>query len=124
MNNNNLGDNEVSRYGSGALGGSYQTEEEHQQLIMNRQDEALDELAKALERVKPVTHQIHNEIDSQIELISDLDDHVTRNQGAMSNLHRQTKVLSQQIKKNRVCCTMITLVIAIVILLFIIFYVV
>ena len=75
-----------------------------QQQIMLEQDESLDRLSESIGRQRELSIQIGDELDSQGELLEDIDGMVDRSRGRLDGARRRLNRFSRKAKDNGIIC--------------------
>ncbi|KAK6331718.1 hypothetical protein TWF718_002263 [Orbilia javanica] len=88
----------------------------HQQ-IMEEQDDTLDRLSESISRQRELSIQIGDELDSQGELLDDLDDGVDRAQRRMTGARKRLDTFARKAKDNGSMVTIVVLIIVLVLLI-------
>ena len=71
-----------------------------QQQIMLEQDESLDRLSESIGRQRELSIQIGDELDSQGELLGDLDERLDRSRSRLDGANRRLNRFSKKAKEN------------------------
>lgn len=92
----------------------------HHQQILSEQDAQLDQLGESIGRQHHMSIQIGDELEGQIALLDDVDEHVDRHQGRLNNARRRLDKIRRKAGDNWSMMTIIGLIIVLVILIVII----
>ncbi|EWC47963.1 hypothetical protein DRE_02845 [Drechslerella stenobrocha 248] len=87
------------------------------QRVMEEQDDTLDHLSRSISRQRELSIQIGDELDSQGDLLDDLDDGVERAQRRMTGARKRLDTFARKAKDNG---SMITIAVLIVVLILLI----
>ncbi|KAK6524557.1 hypothetical protein TWF281_011462 [Arthrobotrys megalospora] len=87
------------------------------QRIMGEQDETLDRLSESITRQRELSIQIGDELDSQGELLDDLDDGVDRAQRRITGARKRLDTFARKAKDNGSMITIVVLIIVLVLLI-------
>ncbi|KAJ6263797.1 hypothetical protein Dda_2369 [Drechslerella dactyloides] len=87
------------------------------QRIMNDQDDTLDRLSESIGRQRELSIQIGDELDSQGELLDDLDDGVDRAQRRMTGARKRLDTFARKARDNGSMITIVVLIIVLVLLI-------
>ncbi|EED13080.1 SNARE complex subunit (Syn8), putative [Talaromyces stipitatus ATCC 10500] len=89
----------------------------HHQQILSEQDAQLDSLGESIGRQHQLSIQIGDELEGQIALLDDVDEHVDRHQGRLNNARRRLDKIRRKAGDNWSMMTIIGLIIVLVILI-------
>ncbi|EEA28845.1 hypothetical protein TMatcc_002800 [Talaromyces marneffei ATCC 18224] len=89
----------------------------HHQRILSEQDAQLDSLGESIGRQHQLSIQIGDELEGQIALLDDVDEHVDRHQGRLNNARRRLDKIRRKAGDNWSMMTIIGLIIVLVILI-------
>ncbi|KAK6506395.1 hypothetical protein TWF506_011306 [Arthrobotrys conoides] len=87
------------------------------QRIIEEQDDTLDRLSESITRQRELSIQIGDELDSQGELLDDLDDGVDRAQRRMTGARKRLDTFARKAKDNGSMVTIVVLIIVLVLLI-------
>ncbi|EPS40241.1 hypothetical protein H072_5969 [Dactylellina haptotyla CBS 200.50] len=87
------------------------------QRIMEEQDGTLDRLSESITRQRELSIQIGDELDSQGELLDDLDDGVDRAQRRITSARKRLDTFAKKAKDNGSMITIVVLIIVLVLLI-------
>ena len=85
--------------------------------VLQQQDEQLDRLGQSIGRQRDLSIQIGDELDDQIQMLDDVDQHVDRHQGRLDGARRQLDRVYRRGKENWGCMIISILVLILVILI-------
>ena len=88
-----------------------------QRLILERQDELIDELARGTARVKDIALSINEEIKGQDVIINDINDNIDVADGKLKAVTRKTKNLIESTSNNCWCWIILFLAVVLIILI-------
>ena len=71
--------------------------------IMRQQDEQLDELALAVNRIGDMGKEINQELESQSHLLDDLDDNFSSTRARMGDVHSRLNAFIQETSRGQLC---------------------
>ncbi|KAK9459938.1 uncharacterized protein V1516DRAFT_678443, partial [Lipomyces oligophaga] len=92
---------------------------QQQQRIMQQQDESLDRLSESISRQRELSIQIGDEVDSHIELLSDVERMVDWGQNRLDRARKRLDHVSKKAKENGSILTIAILIIVLLILIII-----
>lgn len=87
------------------------------QRIIEEQDDTLDRLSESISRQRELSIQIGDELDSQGELLDDLDDGVDRAQRRITGARKRLDTFARKAKDNGSMVTIVVLIIVLVLLI-------
>ena len=85
--------------------------------VLQQQDEQLDRLGESIGRQRDLSIQIGDELDDQVQMLDDVDNHVDRHQGTLDGARRQLDRVYRRGKENWGCMIISILVLILVILI-------
>jgi syntaxin 8 len=89
----------------------------HHEQILQDQDAQLDQLGESIGRQHQLSIQIGDELEGQISLLDDVDEHVDRHQGRLNNARRRLDKIRKKAGDNWSMMTIVGLIIVLVILI-------
>ncbi|OKL57437.1 hypothetical protein UA08_07185 [Talaromyces atroroseus] len=89
----------------------------HHEQILQDQDAQLDQLGESIGRQHQLSIQIGDELEGQIALLDDVDEHVDRHQGRLNNARRRLDKIRRKAGDNWSMMTIVGLIIVLVILI-------
>lgn len=89
----------------------------HHQRILSEQDAQLDSLGESIGRQHQLSIQIGDELEGQIALLDDVDEHVDRHQGRLNHARRRLDKIRRKAGDNWSMMTIVGLIIVLVILI-------
>lgn len=89
----------------------------HHAQILQDQDSQLDQLGESIGRQHQLSIQIGDELEGQVALLDDVDEHVDRHQGRLNNARRRLDKIRRKAGDNWSMMTIVGLIIVLVILI-------
>ncbi|KAH8696435.1 putative SNARE complex subunit [Talaromyces proteolyticus] len=90
---------------------------EHHQQVLQEQDSHLDQLGESIGRQHQLSIQIGDELEGQVALLDDVDNHVDRHQGRIDTARRRLDKIRRKAGDNWSLMTIVGLIIVLVILI-------
>lgn len=87
--------------------------------VLAEQDEQLDRLGESIGRQRELSIQIGDELDSQVELLDDIDGHVVRHQSRLDQARKGLGTVARKANDNKQLTTIFVLIIILVLLIII-----
>lgn len=89
----------------------------HHSQVLQQQDDQLDRLGESIGRQHQLSIQIGDELDGQVALLDDVDEHVDRNAGRLEGAKKRLGKFRRNASESRGLMTIIGLIIVLVILI-------
>ena len=86
---------------------------------MREQDDQLDNLGRSISRQRELSIQIGDELDSQVEMLDDVDEHVERHQTRLDGARKRLGTVARKAKDNKQLTIILILIIILILLIII-----